>query len=254
MITYNHLNMRKHPWFLPFLSLAAACLLFVSCDHIMGKRVRGNGNIRTEDRTVSDFRNVKAGGAYKLYIAQGDQYSVKLEGDENLLQYVEVAKEGNWVDIRTRSGYNLDPSNELNVYITAPVYSRIEASGASDILGKTLIRNDEDLEMHVSGAGDIRMEVNAPRLQASISGSGNIDLKGEAKDVRLDLTGAGDAHCYDLKSENTTVDISGAGSAQVYASVKLDVHASGAGSVSYKGNATNVSQHVSGAGSVSKAD
>ena len=50
------------------------------------------------------------------------------------------------------------------------------------------------------------------------------------------------------------MDISGAGSAEVYASVKLDAEVSGAGTVRYKGNATNVSQHVSGAGSVNKVE
>jgi Putative auto-transporter adhesin, head GIN domain len=54
--------------------------------------------------------------------------------------------------------------------------------------------------------------------------------------------------------ENTKVDISGAGSAQVFASVKLDAEVSGAGSVTYKGNAVNVSQHVSGVGSVNKVN
>jgi len=57
-----------------------------------------------------------------------------------------------------------------------------------------------------------------------------------------------------MKAENTKVDISGAGSAEVYASVKLDAEVSGAGSIKYKGNAGNVIQQVSGAGSVKKAE
>ncbi len=68
------------------------------------------------------------------------------------------------------------------------------------------------------------------------------------------LAAPGSAHCYDLLSENARVDITGAGSAEVYASVKLDAQVSGAGSVNYKGNPTNVKQEVSGAGSVSRAN
>ena len=45
--------------------------------------------------------------------------------------------------------------------------------------------------------------------------------------------------------------MSGAGDAEVFASVKLDVEVSGASDVKYKGNAA-VSQDVSGAGSVKK--
>jgi len=148
----------------------------------------------------------------------------------------------------------LIPSGDLKVYVSAPVFNNIDASGACDIIGQTKISNPEDLSLHVSGAGDIQMEVDAPKLKAEVSGSGSINLKGQTKDVDLDLTGAGHAHCYELLAENTKVEISGAGSAEVYASVKLDAEVSGAGSVSYKGNASDVNQHVSGAGSVKRVN
>ena len=54
-------------------------------------------------------------------------------------------------------------------------------------------------------------------------------------------------------AENVKVEISGAGDADVYASVKLYVRASGAGSVIYKGN-PGINQSISGAGSVKKVD
>jgi hypothetical protein len=220
----------------------------------MGKRIHGDGNIKTEDRNVSSFKNVDVSGAAKVYVSQGDKPAVKIEGDENLLQYMEVEQEGDRIIIREKPGFNLIPTGDLRVYVTAPVYNKIDASGACDIIGQTKISNSEDMEMHVSGAGDIKMEVDAPRLRSEVSGSGSIYLKGQTKDVDLDLTGAGHAYCYDLLAENTKIEISGAGSAEVYASVKLDANVSGAGSVSYKGNATEVNQHVSGAGSVHKAD
>jgi hypothetical protein len=225
-----------------------------SCRHFMGKKVRGNGNIKTEERPVSSFKNVDVSGAAKVMVSQGDRPSVKIEGDENLLQYMEVNQEGDKIVVRERQGFNLQPTGDLRVYVTAPVFNRIDASGACDIIGQTKISNPENMEMHVSGAGDIKMEVDAPRLTSTVSGSGSIYLKGQTKEVNLELTGAGHAHCYDLLAENTRVDISGAGSAEVYASVKLQADVSGAGNVSYKGNATNVDQHVSGAGSVHKVD
>lgn len=234
--------------------LLALPAIMASCHNILGKRVRGNGNIRTEDRSVRDFKNVDVSGAAKVLVSQGDQSSVKVEGDENLLQYIEVHQDGDRIIVRDRPGFHLMPSGDIRIYVTTKVYNEIKASGACDIIGQTKISNPEDLHMHVSGAGDIKMEVDAPKLSAEVSGSGSIDLKGQTKDVDLDLTGAGHAHCYELMAENTKVEISGAGSAEVFASVKLDASVSGAGNVNYKGNATTVNQHVSGAGSVHKAD
>jgi hypothetical protein len=228
-------------------------IFLLSCNHIFGKRVHGNGNVTTQDRQVGSFKDIEVGGAAKVFVSQGDQHSVKVEVDENLQQFVEVFQEGNKVIVREKRGFNLDPTGDLKIYVTAPVYNDIDVSGACDIIGQTAISNPENIEMHISGAGDMKMEVNAPHISAEVSGSGNIDLKGETKSVSLDLTGAAHAHCFGLKSEETKVDISGAGSAQVYASVHLDAQVSGAGTVDYKGGA-KVDQHVSGAGGVHQAD
>jgi hypothetical protein len=246
--------MRNASPILRFAWVLALPIFLAACDGLGGKRVHGNGNIKTEDRSVSDFKNVEVGGAAKILVSQGDHPAVKIETDENLLQYIEVRQEGNKIYIREKRGFNLRPTHEIRVYVTAAVFNSIDASGACDIIGETKITNAEALELQVSGAGDIKMEVDAPKLSAEVTSSGSVNLKGQTKEVSYELTGAAQAHCYDLLAENTKVEISGAGSAEVYASVKLDAQVSGAGEVKYKGNASTVNQHVSGAGSVHKAD
>jgi hypothetical protein len=140
------------------------------------------------------------------------------------------------------------------VYVTAPKFEKLEVSGACNIIGETLVSSTDRLELGVSGAGDINMEVDAPEVQAGISGAGKVQLRGKTRDFDLDLSGAGKATCYDLLAETVRVEISGAGAAEVFASVRVDAQVSGAGNVRYKGNATEVKQQVSGAGSVKKAD
>jgi hypothetical protein len=234
-----------------FLALIGFLGLF-SC-RFLGKRIHGNGNIKSVDRPVSSFKEVEADGNIKLIVTQGDLKPVRIETDENLISYLEVVQEGDRVTIRPRNGVNLIPSGDLNVYVTSPTFKSIEVSGSSDIVGQNKITSPDELSLGASGAGDIQMEVDAPKVSAGISGSGSVKLRGQAKDFDVDLSGAGHAYCYDLLTENTTVEISGAGSAQVYASVKLKASVSGAGNISYKGNAS-VSQEISGAGSVNKVD
>jgi acetamidase/formamidase len=241
--------MKKILLVLVIISTAAA-----SCRYMWGKRVKGNGNIQTAAHSVSDFKNVMASGAIDVYVTQGAVQPVKIETDENLLQYVEVIQEGDRIEIRSRPGFNLRPTNGIKAYLTAAVYNKIDVSGACNITGQNKINNTEPLRLEVSGAGDINMELNAPAVTAEVSGAGSVNLKGETKDFKLQLTGAGKGHCFELLSENTKVDIAGAGDAEVYASVKLDAQVSGAGDVKYKGAATNVNQHVSGAGSVKRVE
>ncbi|HTB24221.1 MAG TPA: head GIN domain-containing protein [Puia sp.] len=233
--------------------LAFIVFIGLSSCRFMGKRIHGNGSIKTVERSVSAFSEVEASGDIKLFVSQGDLRPVKIEGDENILSYIEVTQEGDRIKIETKPGINLIPSGDLNVYVSSPNYKSIEVSGTSDIIGQTKITSSDELNLEASGAGDIQMEVDAPKITTGISGTGSIKLKGQAKDLDIDLSGAGHAYCYDLLTENTKVQISGAGSAQVYASVKLNADVSGAGNISYKGNAS-VSQDVSGAGSVNKVE
>ena len=86
-----------------------------------------------------------------------------------------------------------------------------------------------------------------------MTGASSLKLKGQTKDLHIEGSGASHAKCFELLSENATVDVAGASSVEVFASVKLNADASGASDVRYKGNAA-VSQSASGAGSVKKVE
>jgi hypothetical protein len=90
-------------------------------------------------------------------------------------------------------------------------------------------------------------------VDAEINGSGNIDLKGETKRFNGEIRGSGNVRAMDLKSEDATVKIYGSGDADIFASVRLDVHVAGSGDVNYKGNA-QVSSSIAGSGRVKKVD
>lgn len=236
------------------LFLLLPALIFSSCGYIGGKRIKGNGNWVTQERSVSSFKEVQVSGAIDVVVSSGPTALVKVEADENLQKYIEVVQDGDRISIRNKKGYSPRPTGEMKVHVTAPVYSRIGVSGACDIKGAGRVVNPEAIALNVSGAGEIKMDLDAPKVNVNISGSGNVVLNGQTKDLDLDLSGAADAKCYEMKSENTKVSISGAGDAEVFASVSLDAKVSGAGSVTYKGNAATVNQKVSGAGSVKKVE
>lgn len=236
-----------------FILAVFSVLFFSSCREVFGKRIRGNGVTQAESRSVSQFSNIKVSGAIDVYVRQDSVSSVKVEADENLQQYIMVENDGSTLDIYPKQGVNLKPSKTIKVFVSAPAFSHFRASGACDIFSENKITSLENIEINLSGASDVKMEVKAPKVDASLSGAGTITLKGETRDFEVDGSGSTDIKCYDLMAENTKVRLSGAGDAEVFASVNLDVRVSGAADVRYKGNAT-VSQHVSGAGSVKKVN
>jgi hypothetical protein len=231
--------------------LLLGSLLTSSCG-FRGKRVRGNGNIKTDQRNVSGFQAVQSNGDFDVYVSTGPE-SVKIEGEDNLLPYIETSVEGGLLKISTKSGYWLKSERGVKVYVSAPQYSKIESNGAGDIIGQSKITGSSKLELEVNGSADIKAEVDAPEVSAHLRGSGDATLSGETKTFSSEILGSGNIKAFDLKSEETNVKIVGSGDADVYSSVKLDVSVAGSGDVRYKGGA-QVNSHIAGSGGVKKLD
>jgi Putative auto-transporter adhesin, head GIN domain len=236
-----------------FFSLLLPVIL-TSCHYFGGRRIQGNGHVTTQVRSVSDFNGIDVSGGIDVYVTQDSAFSVKVEIDDNLQEFIEVYKEGETLRIHQADNTSLNTtSGKIKVYVSAPAYRRLEASGACNIIGQNKLSSTGDLSIDLSGSCDVKMELNAPKVIAGLSGACSIQLKGDTKEFKVEGSGSTDIKCMELLAENVNIDISGAGNAEVYASVKLNVEVSGSGDVKYKGNAT-VSQSVSGAGSVKKVE
>jgi hypothetical protein len=234
-----------------YSALVLSLFTLSSCRYFGGERIYGDGHIVTQQRTVGSFSSVDVSGNIKVHVRQEAAPSIKVEADQNLMEYIDIYNDGNTLIIKARPGYNLRASRDIIVYAAAPLFKDIDVSGACDIIGDGTISGNEELNMHVSGSGDIVMQVALPKVSAEVSGSGSINLKGQATDFAAHVSGSGDVKCFDLVTDNTKLDLSGSSDVEVTANKQLDIDASGASSISYKGSAT-VSQKISGAGSVKK--
>ena len=235
-----------------FIAIIAS-VVSLSCGEIFGNRIRGNGKIKIETRSSLEFTGVDVSGAIDLYIKQDSLRTISIETDENLLAHIEIINDGQRLIIRPERGYNLKPSKDIKVFVSSPVFNRLEASGACDIFSDNKIITDNDLYFDLSGSCNVKVELKAPKVKADLSGSCDINLKGETKAFIINGSGSTNIKSMELMAENVNIDISGSGSAEVFASVKLDVDISGSGSVNYKGN-PKVNQQISGSGSVKKVE
>ncbi|HEX6182089.1 MAG TPA: head GIN domain-containing protein [Chitinophagaceae bacterium] len=233
------------------LSFITILLFSTSCDYITGERIKGNGTLKTEQRSQANFTSVSSYGEYDVYLSQGSSYSVRIEAEENLIPYIETFVEDNVLMIRTKDGYHLRNSTDLKVFVAAPAFSKVRTSGSGDIFSDGKLNNTSNIELETSGSGDMKVDVNAPEVRADLHGSGNMNLSGETRNFTGTILGSGDIKAGNLKAEGVNVKITGSGSAEVFASVKLDVGITGSGDVKYYGNAEATST-ITGSGSVKK--
>jgi len=229
--------------------IAAALILISSCNVINGDGVTGNGNIRTEKRNTGNFSAVKTSGSIDIEISSGDAYSVSAEDDDNVLPYIVTEVNDGILNVHYKDGSSIN-SDHAKVYVTAPSLDKLSISGSGNITIQDILKNLREIEMNISGSGDITGKVDAPSINVSVAGSSNVSLTGRTKDFTSTVSGSGDINCSGLESENATVKVSGSGNAHVFASVHLSATVIGSGDVYYRGNPSSPEIHTTGSGSV----
>lgn len=236
------------------LSLSLVLLLTASCSAQWGKRVKGNGNVTTIERSVGEYDAIGLSGWFDVDLVAGTEGEIKLEGESNLLEYIRTEVKNGKLSIKVEKGYNLKPSSwEDGIRITVPVESvnAIALSGSGDIVGKTTIKSN-NFKTAMSGSGDITLDVEASTIDASMSGSGDITLNGSTRDFEATISGSGDIKAYGLEADNVDATVSGSADIKVTANKMLTARVSGSGDISYRGNPEKVDTKASGSGDISK--
>ncbi len=228
--------MKKYVY--PFL-LSVLVLLCVSIDSIAQK----------ETRDLPEFTMISFSISGHLYIRQGNKQSVVLEGDD--LDEIETEVSGSRLKIKRENSIWKWNNKRVDVYITLRKLEGVYVSGSGKVTGESKFVMEE-MDISVSGSGNVELELEAGAIDTSISGSGKIKLEGNTKDIKISISGSGRMSAEDLRSERCKIRISGSGSCRIYVTEEIDARVSGSGNIYYRGNPDKVYRHASGSGSIKK--
>ena len=211
--------------------------------------VRGSDKVVEEEREVSDFTGVELATLGNLIIELGDEEELRIEAEDNLLQYIEAEVHGGTLKIGHRQKVTLVPTESIYFYLTVKELDTISVSGAGNVKVPDL--EVAEFSLNISGGGNVDMEdLNADVLEVKISGAGNLYIEGgEVEEQEITISGAGNYKARGLESAEADVRVPGLGSATIRVRDQLKVNISGAGSVKYVGSPI-VEQEVSGVGSI----
>ncbi len=234
---------------LPLISVAGARTAFAI----------NNTAAYADNRDVSGFDGISSGGSFKVHVSFGTKESLRIEASEEAIREIETVVEngtlnlrfkkrgGNWLSNLGRD-YNF---GRIDIYVTAIKLKRLSVSGSGDMDVAGTVKADK-LSTDVSGSGSLTVAVAANNYSAGISGSGEMNVTGSAESAMIKVSGSGSFRGKDLKTNSSSVGVSGSGNVYVTVNNALNASVSGSGSVRYGGNATNVNTSKSGSGRVSK--
>lgn len=217
--------------------------------------VTGNGNIKKETRQVTGFTGVSLSGSMNVQISYGSSNEITVEGDENILPYIETKVDDGVLQVKTKSRTGFKTKNKLMVYVSLTKITELRVSGSGNITGAGDFSNDGKTDISVSGSGNIDVGMNSfSETKISVSGSGNVTLKGKStNNIEATISGSGNIDCINVQCNDVFAHVSGSGNVRVFANKSINARVSGSGNIYYKGAATNVSLKSSGSGKIIKA-
>ena len=235
--------------------LGVSLLLACSASAQWGKKIRGNGNMVTEERNVGSYDEVSVSGWFDVELTRGEEGRLTLHGEENLLEYLETEVKNGRLEIRTRRGYNLQSSSWKSggIRVSVPVEEirAVTMSGSGDIQGKTKLAA-ASFEAVMSGSGDMDLEIESETLEVTLSGSGDMDLAGSCGKLNVRVSGSGDVNAYGLSAREVDAMVSGSADIKVTATEVLRARVSGSGDIYYRGNPEKVDSKTAGSGDIQK--
>lgn len=209
--------------------------------------IKGEGPKVVRELNLDKFDGFTLSISGTVYVRQGSPQSVEIEAQDNIIANIKTDVSGNiW-----KIGFdkNVRDHDGVKIWITVPTLTRAGISGSGDIVGESRFTGLGDLDLGISGSGNIRLEFEAKNVSSGISGSGDMDLRGRADSHQVRISGSGDIKAYDLETGASEIRISGSGGCQVNASEDLNISTSGSGDVYYRGR-PRVKAKVSGSGEV----
>ena len=234
----------------PALGLLAGLLLTIfTANACVAQGIKGDGNVMKQERSVGSFNGIEVGGAFKVFLTQGDNEAVVVEADQNLLDIIETEVRGNTLKITARK--DIRNSEALNVYVTFKDLGSLDVSGACNLSNDGKLKLG-DLDLDCSGASDVELKMSASAVTMDCSGASHMDLYGMAETLVMDISGASSVDASDFEVKTCEAEVSGASHGKVFVTGELSAEVSGAGSLKYKGDAVIKDPEVSGAGSLKK--
>ena len=213
--------------------------------------------MKKEMRSIESFDKIIFKDFGTLVLTQGEQESLTIEADEDLLpELISDVRNGTLVlgmdeDWLNRIGKVI--SSVLNnrdrkviYHLTFVDLNQVKISGSCDLTCDSL--EADEVKLQVSGRGNMAFDhLDCNSLELNISGRGEFTAAGRVDQQKIKISGSGEVTAPNLESQSVKIVISGQGNATVRVQNNLDITISGLGQVDYYGR-PKLRQVISGLG------
>ena len=238
------------------LSVVIIFFLFISCKkENMGDCFKGTGNIITQQRNVEQlFKRIEVEDNIALVLTQSNEYSVKIEAGENLIDLIETDFDGDILTIRNNNKCNWVRSytKPIIAHISLPYLLSLQYRSSGDVTATNIFQLDSTNIEVWGGAGSVNLNVDCRvAVYAIHTGTGDLNISGKTGVSYVWNSGNGFFYGENLNTVFTYISTRGTGDCYVNADIELGATILHIGDIYYKGN-PEVNADIRGSGKLIK--
>ncbi|MCB0463620.1 MAG: DUF2807 domain-containing protein [Flavobacteriaceae bacterium] len=233
-----------------FITALIMSLLLVSCQFNgdFGFGVRGNGDVETVERSISDnFTEIRVSRGLDVYLTQGDNVSLLVEADENLHDIIITEVENGVLRITTDE--NIAFSKSKKVMLTFKEVSKIKATSGSDVFSTNTIVAD-NLELTTTSGSDMEIDINVQVADCRSTSGSDLRVSGRTDKLYAEATSGSDIKAGNLKAKVSEARATSGADITLNTSEELYAKASSGGDIKYYGNPERVTKKDGVSGSI----
>ncbi len=201
------------------------------------------------------FNSIKISSGIDVYLAKGDKeaLAVSAKNDNNINGIKTEILNGVMHIFYAGPRGEYAGNQQLKVYVAYLNLEQLQVSGASNVIIAGIMELPL-LNIQMSGASDIKGQLNIKELTVKLSGASDAKFSGTVQNLTIENSGASDFKSFDLVAKNCYIKSSGASDVSLTVTGEVSVTASGASSFRYKGKPQITFQQASGASNITKVD
>lgn len=203
-----------------------------------GEGAKSSGTPTSRTYQATGFTQVDLRGSDDVDVRVGNAFSVRADGDSEVLDQLDIRVEGNKLVVGRKDqkwGWGHRERRGVKVHVTLP---RLEGASVGGSGTLDADKAEGDFNGSVAGSGDLRVaSLTGGRVDLAIAGSGNLKIAGTATDLDASIAGSGDIDASGLTANKASVSIAGSGDVRAIVKGEADVSLIGSGSAELTGGA-----------------
>ncbi len=211
--------------------------------------------VTTIDFPASGISQLDVSNVFNVYVSFSEtEESVQVEASANIHSLVEMSQSGNKLIVGLHKNTTFTGGAPvLNVYIKTATLSKVKATGTAFVEFENLLERSQ-LDLEITGAAEVSGSIEVDDLVAKLLGASILDISGNSNSFDIDASGASQMTGFDFATNTLKTDLTGASNISLVVNQKLDVKASGASNVRYKGSGVINNQDLKDASQIIKMD